>query len=113
MIVLDGYSAERTDSRDMFYIFGSNVHLAEKVFDDKWIWFVSGVEKVERNRLLLNTGDSRMRLYARFTSGTGLEDVKGSVELLCFNPTHSERDEVQTITVSDCELIDNPLDPDD
>ena len=113
MIVLDGYSAGRTDSRDMFNIFESNIHLAEKAFDDKWILLVSGVEKVERNRLLLHTGDSRMRFYARFTSGAGLEDVKGSVELLCFDPIYSERNDIRTITVSDCELIDNPLNPDD
>ena len=114
VIVLDGYNTGgRTDVRDMFYIFESNIHLAEKVFDDKWIWFVSGIEKVERNRMLLRTGTDAMRFYARFSSGAGLEEVRGHVELLCFDPTYSERNDVGTITVSDCEIIDNPLAPDD
>ncbi len=94
-------------------VFEENVHLAEKVFNDKWIWFVEeSVERVERNRLRLYTGSDDRLLYARFPSGAGLEDVVGQVELLCFGPTSTERSEIMTLTVSDCEIVGNPLDPD-
>lgn len=101
-------------SRSMMEIFEANVHLAEKAFDDKWIWFVGeSVERVERNRLLLDVGSSERRLYARFPSGAGLEEVLGYVALLCFDPTYTERNDIRTLTVSDCEIIENPMDMDE
>lgn len=106
-------SNSRLDSREMMNAFENNVHLAEKAFDNKWIWFVEeSVERVERNRLRLYTGSDDRVLYARFPSGAGLEDVIGQVEILCFDPTFSERNDVLTLTVSDCEIIENPLEPD-
>lgn len=106
-------NSSRLDSRGMMNVFEENVHLAEKVFNDKWIWFVEeSVERVERNRLRLYTGSDDRLLYARFPSGAGLEDVVGQVELLCFGPTSTERSEIMTLTVSDCEIVGNPLDPD-
>lgn len=111
MIVI---SENSLSSSAMMSIFEGNVHLAEKVFDDKWIWFVGeSVEKVERNRLLLDVGSSERRLYARFPSGAGLEDVQGYVALLCFDPNYTERNDIRTLVVSDCEIIENPLDTDD
>ena len=94
----------------MMDIFEKNVHLAEKAFNDKWIWFVDErVERVERNKLRLYTGYEDRVLYARFPSGAGLEDVDEYPELLCFDPTFSERNDVRTLTVSDCEIIESPL----
>ena len=106
-------NSNRLDSKEMMNVFEENVHLAEKVFNDKWIWFVEeNVERVERNRLRLYTGSDDRLLYARFPSGAGLEDVVGQVELLCFGPTFTERSEIMTLNVSDCEIVGNPLDPD-
>lgn len=98
-------------NESMFEIFQSNFHLAEKAFNDKWIWFsIARVERVERNRLLLYTNSDERQLYARFPSNAGLEDVRDYViGLLCFDPTYTERNDVQTITVSDCEIIEDPL----
>ena len=101
---------------EMFQTYEDNIHLAEKVFDDKWIWFAGPeIERVERNRLLVNARGDDTRLYARFPPNAGLEDVDGWYVsgLLCFNPTYTERNDIRTITVSDCEIIKNPLDTDE
>lgn len=103
----------RLSSRDMMSIFENNIHLAEKAFDNKWLWFVEeSVERVERNRLRLYTGSNERVLYARFPSDSGLEDIGGQVEMLCFDPTLTARNDMLTLTVSDCEIITNPLTPD-
>ena len=106
-------SEDGLDSGDLMDVFESNIHMAEKAFGDKWIWFAGErVERVERNRLLLYTGSSERRLYARFPPGAGLEDVGEDVRLLCFGPFLTEREDTMILTVSDCEIISNPLDPD-
>ena len=98
---------------EMFQMYESNIHFAEKVFDDKWIWLAGPyIERVERNRLLVYSNGER-RLYARFSPNAGLEDVEVLVTgLLCFGPTYIERNDLRTLTISDCEIIDNPLDLD-
>ena len=116
MLVIGNFSDSDlgTSISEMFQMYENNIHLAEKVFDDKWIWLAGPrIERVERNRLLVYSNGER-RLYARFSPNAGLEDVEVYVTgLLCFGPTYSERDDVRTLTISDCEIIDNPLDPDD
>lgn len=98
----------------MFEIYESNIHLAEKIFDDKWIWFAgTQLERVERNRLLLYTGSDNRRLYARFPPDAGLEDLREYIGLLCFDPSYTERNDVMTLTVSDCEILKHPLDMDE
>ncbi len=101
---------------EMFQIYANNIHLAEKVFDDKWVWFAGPeIERVERNRLLIRYGGDDVRLYARFPPNAGLEDVEGWYVsgLLCFAPTYTERNDIRTITVSDCEIVKNPLGTDE
>ena len=102
--------------REMMGVFERNIHLAEKNFDDKWIWFLSvSIESVERNRIRLYSSSNEYVVYARFPPDAGLEDLEyrgGGVEMLCFDPTYYKRNDIRTLTVSDCEITDSNVDPD-
>ena len=104
MLVVGNFSDSDlgTSISEMFQIYENNIHLAEKIFDDRWIWLAGPrIERVERNRLLVYTNGER-RLYARFSPNAGLEDVGSYVSgLLCFDPTYSERNDLRTLTISD------------
>ena len=100
--------------RGMFNAYENNIHLAEKLFDGKWLWFTDNtVGRVERNRIVIyaSSGGNR-ELHAKFPPGAGLEEVGGYIhDMVCFDATYSKRN--STITVSDCEIIDSLLDLDD